>query len=523
MLLNTFSTGGETEGFVLSCLSLAIVFTLVNILTSSRTWLVAHSPISFLKRRARAWLFLFQGPKIIEEEFNKAGPGKPFHIDVPENRYVVVSSWKHIKEIDSAPDHVLSLQAAAKQLLQPKHTMSSFNWMDKRGAEGIPLIRTLRVMLTNHLPEVLPQIRRSMSALMDNEIDSAPKLEDGKTMTPKLYHIIIKAIAHSNALAFFGEDLAKNERFMKAAMTFIEQTLLIAEILRLLPQFLSEPIGKFLSNKLNSSSVIFDTLLPVAAERVDEYARAKLGQKVPEHKDCMQWIMESAPRNSPWTAERIVYELIALWFGSVHITSTTVCFTIHDLCLHPEYVEPLRKEIEATGWETFEKSGGKCFPLLDSFMKESARITPVESVSTRRMALEPFKLSDGTAVNPGEWIVTAARGMAMDSSVFSKPTDFQGFRFADPAVVAKIDNRPSFSAGDKSSDFTSTSDWQLWGTGRCACPGRFYATAVMKAMLGLLIAKYDMQLTDPGAARYFAWRTFIYPFPGTKISLTARE
>ncbi|KAK4675358.1 hypothetical protein QC764_503660 [Podospora pseudoanserina] len=369
--------------------------------------------------------------------------------------------------------------------------MSSFNWMDKRGAEGIPLIRTLRVMLTNHLPEVFPQIRRSMSALMDNEIDSAPKLEDGKTMTPKLYHIIIKAIAHSNALAFFGEDLAKNEKFMKAAMTFIEQTLLIAEILRLLPQFLSEPIGKFLSNKLNSSSVIFDTLLPVAAERVDEYSRAKLGHKVPEHR----------PKKQPLDGRKDRLRAHCLMVGSVHITSTTVCFAIHDLCLHPEYVEPLRKEIEATGWETFEKSGGKCFPLLDSFMKESARITPVESVSTRRMALEPFKLSDGTAVNPGEWIVTAARGMAMDSSVFSKPNDFQGFRFADPAVVAKIDSRPSFSAGDKSSDFTSISDWQLWGTGS---PGRFYVTAVMKAMLGLLIARYDMQLTDPGAARYFA-------------------
>jgi len=39
-------------------------------------------------------------------------------------------------------------------------------------------------------------------------------------------------------------------------------------------------------------------------------------------KDCIQWVMESSPRSKPWTAERIVYELIALWFGSVHITST---------------------------------------------------------------------------------------------------------------------------------------------------------------------------------------------------------
>ncbi|KAL8778241.1 MAG: hypothetical protein Q9194_002113 [Teloschistes cf. exilis] len=41
--------------------------------------------------------------------------GAPFEIFVPENRYLFVSSAKHINEVDTAPDSVLSLQAAAKQ------------------------------------------------------------------------------------------------------------------------------------------------------------------------------------------------------------------------------------------------------------------------------------------------------------------------------------------------------------------------------------------------------------------------
>jgi hypothetical protein len=51
---------------------------------------------------------------------------------------------------------------------------------------------------------------------------------------------------------------------------------------------------------------------------------------------------------------------------------------MHDLCLHPEYVEPLRKELESPQWEDFERTG-KGLPLLDSFIRESARTTPVES------------------------------------------------------------------------------------------------------------------------------------------------
>lgn len=57
----------------------------------------------------------------------------------------------------------------------------------------------------------------------------------------------------------------------------------------------------------------------------------------------------------------------------------TACFALFDLCLHPEYIEPLRQEIENTTWGTFEKASGQLFPLMDSFMKESARLTPVES------------------------------------------------------------------------------------------------------------------------------------------------
>lgn len=32
--------------------------------------------------------------------------------------------------------------------------------------------------------------------------------------------------------------------------------------------------------------------------------------------------METSPRQKPWNAERIVYELMAIWFGSVHAMAT---------------------------------------------------------------------------------------------------------------------------------------------------------------------------------------------------------
>ncbi len=45
-----------------------------------------------------------------------------------------------------------------RQMLQPRYTMNGFNWFDKRGTEGIGFVRTLRTLLTNNLPQLLPDL-----------------------------------------------------------------------------------------------------------------------------------------------------------------------------------------------------------------------------------------------------------------------------------------------------------------------------------------------------------------------------
>lgn len=70
--------------------------------------------------------------------------------------------------------------------------------------------------------------------------------------------------------------------------------------------------------------------------------------------------------------------------------------------------------------------------------------------------------------------------------------------------------------------------WFIFMTFSCplanlrASPGRYYAAAVMKTLLGLLITKYDSELLDPQGPRWFVWRSFIYPRPSTKVILRRR-
>lgn len=87
------------------------------------------------------------------------------------------------------------------------------------------------------------------------------------------------------------------------------------------------------------------------------------------------------------------------------------------------------------------------------------------------MALQPFRLSDGTEVEKGQWICSAARGMNTDPANYSDPREFHGFRFVAPEVLEQS-LLPTASRGfhipesSKASPFTKMEDWQLWGTGK---------------------------------------------------------
>ncbi|XXH06065.1 U3 small nucleolar RNA-associated protein [Hypoxylon texense] len=333
--------------------------------------------------------------------------------------------------------------------------------------------------------------------------------------------MIVKLVVLSNAVSFFGKDLAKDDQFMISALAYVEETLICAEIVRLLPNFIAPIVGGIMALRLKAHQVVFDTLLPVAQQRCQERDNKLLGQEVPYHADCIQWIMETSPKQNPWTAKRVVHELMAIWFGSVHALSTTITFAIHDLCLHPEYILPLREEL-LSGYQEFENTSVG-LPLLDSFIKESARLTPVESMSTRRSALVPFTLSDGTRLQVNEWACTPVRAIMSDPRTYPAPLEFHGFRFASVEIVEKagayfqcLQAKPS-----KFTDLDST--FHVWGTGRMACPGRYYATAVIKVIMGQIIMNYNLKLANDDAPRWFTWRSSILPRSNTMVVFSSLE
>jgi len=80
----------------------------------------------------------------------------------------------------------------------------------------------------------------------------------------------------------------------------------------------------------------------------------------------------------------------------------------------------------------------------------------------------------------------AAGNMAKDASFYPSATVFSPKRFHSVA--------PETSKKGKNLDFVSTETGNVhWGSGRFTCPGRWYASAVMKAVIALIVRKYDVK------------------------------
>ncbi len=91
-------------------------------------------------------------------------------------------------------------------------------------------------------------------------------------------------------------------------------------------------------------------------------------------------------------------------------------------------------------------------------------------------------------------IYAASDPVHLDSAIYPNADQFGGFRFE------RLTDQDS---DDKDVDLryqlvATSADYLAWGHGKHACPGRFFAAAELKMILGYLILNYDLRFEQPG-------------------------
>ncbi|KAL7955519.1 cytochrome P450 [Trichoderma compactum] len=472
---------------------------------------------SFLVRRIHGILYLFSGPKLIDRAYNRA-QGRSFKVSTPSNDHLFITSTSLIKELINAPSQHLSLHAVAKEILQPNYTMCGFEVQDHRGIEGTGYVRALRSLLTSHLPTFQPHLEGIVkNALLTGLRDMQP---DGFAHV-KIFPLMKALVTRVNCFIFFGEELSQNAEFTSAALDFPQAVAFAAEVLRITPEFMRPLVASIATNRHKAATTIYRHLVPIIEQRL---AVRGLQPNEATPMDCMQWLIDNSPRKNPWTPAKMVGEIMAVWFGSVHQLAMTSTYAIQDLCLHPEYIRPLTIEIRDCFRVENSPRDVEGLPLLDSFIKESVRNSNFDAITCRRKSLVPYTFQDGSSLNEGDWACVPQRAMMQDSTRYRDPHTFDGFRFALDNAQLQQKKQPVNMPDQKESKFTdATLDWPIWGLGNAACPGRFYASLVTKLVLIRILEDWECKILDPEAPRSLTWRSSIVPRSSTIIMFRKRH
>ncbi|KAJ5174872.1 Cytochrome P450 [Penicillium canariense] len=323
-------------------------------------------------------------------------------------------------------------------------------------------------------------------------------------------------VARSGSFAMVGSRLSQNEDYLKAVKAHILGMIVTTRVQFLVPDCLKRYIGGFISRlatlctrwDMHASRKIllkhFDaraaeyrhemagdngiddqrpnprqTEKPVSiafrspynANKVVKKSHAELSQV-----EIFRWLYENSVFRQKWSYPEVIGEMLLLQFAFIYTTTYGLYGALSELAQCPEYIRPLREEVETTLAHQ-EATTASCdqMILLDSFLKECQRLHPPAAVSAHRVCVTH-------CLGAFEWFVSLP---FVYTARVPNPETFDGFRFAKRAAAGASNTR----LVDLSPEYI------IFGMG---VPGRWMASAPMKLVLAHLLQHFDIL---PGSAQ----------------------
>ncbi|KAI9728828.1 MAG: hypothetical protein M1834_007215 [Cirrosporium novae-zelandiae] len=346
--------------------------------------------------------------------------------------------------------------------------------------------QTIQRRLTPAIGQIIPRMLDELCYAFDVEF---PKCED-KWVGINPYNVILRLVARAGARVFLGENVCRDEEWLSISISFTTNIFETVALLRPVPGFLQPIIGPLLPSSRRLSKQLKyaqdKLLVPIINKRRAAEQAGDPSYEKPD--DFLQWMMDLADNPNDADPANLAHRLLGIMsMAVVHTSAMMSVHVIYDLITMPEWIEPLRKEIKDAvppKWKDVVQASLLELKHLDSFMKESQRVNPPGHLSFHRIVKEDMTLSDGLKLSKGTHICMASGPISTDPEIVQDPEVFDGFRWS--------------KENKGTSSFVSTGPTGMhFGLGRYACPGRFFASYVIKAILARILLDYDFKF-GPG-------------------------
>ena len=337
-------------------------------------------------------------------------------------------------------------------------------------------------------------------------------------------------VARMSSIVFMGEELCRDEEWIKASSEWIKEAFRLRDIIGAYPRWLRPIIHWFMPSCWRLRGMLRrtqDVLNPHIHRREKVKADAAAEGRVIKYNDCIEWFAKEYQGNYDPAIEQMTLTLVAN-----HTTSDLTQQTMLDIAARPYLFEPLREEVvRVLGTEGLKKTSLYKLKLMDSVLKETQRMKPVmigkfqeqDSIGTmadtiaatfRRLATDDVQLSNGYLIKKGTRIIFENTHM-WDDKYHENPLEYDAYRWL------KLREDPT---REHLAHLVSTSTQHMgFGHGKHSCPGRFFAANEIKIGLCHLLLKYDWKLLDNAEApKPLFYGMAILPDPDAKLLIRRR-
>ncbi|KAK5996321.1 Cytochrome P450 monooxygenase gloP [Cladobotryum mycophilum] len=433
------------------------------------------------------------------DKFSKNG--KPFWMKNWPLKSDLMMPINEIRRLMKEPDSVLSLSTVIEDSFSTQYTLPF--------AEHPTQETVVRKYLTKKLPEltadIMDEIEASLAEIWGTDTANFRDVP--------ILGTVEKILARSNNRVFVGQPLCRNNDYLKVAAKFSNDVAFFGTIISLLPRILKPVLGRLLAipNMIHYKRAA-KYLQPHIRQRFLEFQ-----EKGSTNNDFVTWAIEDAIKNGDkqkLSPEVISTRIITVNFASIHSSSFTTTNALLDILSSPPapdgtlLLDTLRDEVmriyteERSQWT---KTGVDRMVRVDSAVKESMRYSGILYRGVVRKVMDPsgYQATKDLLIPPGTNISVAAWSIHHDASFYENPHEYDALRFSRPrediaqktqSGVITEKNIENAIAVDKVNSLSTTSETFLaWGHGRKSCPGRYFATDVMRLVIASMVKDYEIE------------------------------
>ncbi|KAJ6604022.1 cytochrome P450 [Mycena sp. CBHHK59/15] len=435
----------------------------------------AMGPTGMFSSYIGAYDYLHNAPRMVQEGYNQY-KSSMFRVPYLDKWVVVVSSPELINDLRLSRDEDLSAVHGFGAIFAANYTLgSTFVTNDYH-------VKVIQSPLTKSITARFADVKDEVAAAFQDEI---PLSGDEWTSVPGLM-TVLRVISRASNRLFVGLPLCRDPDYRNLTIEFTNGVMRSAKQINLFPHFLSRKIvGPQLSNLPRDLARAKKHLVPIIEQRLKQ--EDENGPDWAERpNDLISWLLEHAVGDER-TPHSLTQRILMVNFVAIHTAANSFTQALFHLAHSPEYVAPLRAELEAAlraegGW--CKAAMGRCVKL-DSFLRESQRFNGASAVNINRIVVNPagFTFSNGVHLPKGTFLVAATHATHHDDANYEHAEVFEGFRFA------REEQRDI-----KLQMATPDIKYLSFGLGRHACPGRFFAVHELKIMLAYILENYDVKL-----------------------------